>query len=221
MANGYAGKILKVDLTKKETSTINTAQYEEFGGGVGISAAIFWDLAVAPGDWDLQDAFDPRNVISLMSGPLAAAGVPGGGRTSVSAIAPETFPTPLFHRTSFGGRFATMLKLAGWDGIVIEGKADRPAWINIINDTITIEDAKSLWGLNTFETQDKIASMVSGRTRFGDEWEQIGESYKQPGRRYFALDLWEKPCRALPLWYTEAASALGRGAMAEFSAPKI
>jgi aldehyde:ferredoxin oxidoreductase len=177
MANGYAGKILKVNLTTRETSTIDTAQYEGFGGGVGIGAAIFWDLAVTPGDWDLQDAFDPRNVISLMSGPLAATGVPGGGRTSVCAIAPESYPTPLFHRTSFGGRFATMLKLAGWDGVAVHGKADRPVWINIINDRVTLEDAKALWGLNTYETQGQITSRVSGRTRFGEEWEQIGDTY--------------------------------------------
>jgi aldehyde:ferredoxin oxidoreductase len=177
MANGYAGKILKVNLTTKETSTLDTAQYEEFGGGVGIGAAIFWDLAVAPGDWDLQDAFDPRNVISLMSGPLAATGVPGAGRTSICAIAPETFPTPLFHRTSMGGRFATMLKLAGWDGVVVQGKADRPVWINILNDKVVIEDAKSLWGLNTFETQGQITSAIAGRTRFGEEWHQIGDGF--------------------------------------------
>jgi aldehyde:ferredoxin oxidoreductase len=174
---GYAGKILKVNLTTKETSALDTAQYEEFGGGAGIGAAIFWDLAVAPGDWDLQDAYDPRNVISLMSGPLAAAGVPGGGRTSVTGIGPETFPTALFHRTSMGGRFATMLKLAGWDGVVVQGKADRPVWINIINDKVTIEDAKSLWGLNTFETQGQILNSVAGKTRFGEEWNQVGESY--------------------------------------------
>jgi aldehyde:ferredoxin oxidoreductase len=177
MANGYAGKILKINLTTKETGRIETAQYEEYGGGVGIGAAIFWDLAVEPGDWDLQDAFDPRNVISLMSGPLCATGVPGAGRTSVCAIAPETFPTPLFHRTSMGGRFATMLKLAGWDGVVVQGKADRPVWINIVNDKVTIEDAKSLWGLNTFETQGNITAMVGGRTRFGDEWQQIGDDF--------------------------------------------
>jgi aldehyde:ferredoxin oxidoreductase len=175
MANGYAGKILKINLTTKEIGKLDTAQYEDFGGGVGIGAAIFWDLAVAPGDWDLQDAFDPRNVISLMSGPLAATGVPGAGRTSICAIAPETFPTALFHRTSMGGRFATMLKLAGWDGVVVQGKSDRPVWINIINDKVTIEDAKPLWGLNTFETQGQILSMVAGRTRFGEEWHQIGE----------------------------------------------
>jgi aldehyde:ferredoxin oxidoreductase len=177
MANGYTGKILKINLSTQEISHIDTAQYEDFGGGVGISAAIFWDLAVEPGDWDLQDAFDPRNVISLMTGPLGATGVPGAGRTSVCAIAPESYPTPLFHRTSFGGRFATMLKLAGWDGVVVHGKADKPVWINIINDKVVIEDAKSLWGLNTYETQDRILSAVAGRTRFGEEWDQVGDAY--------------------------------------------
>ena len=177
MANGYAGKILKINLTTKEIRSLDTAQYEEFGGGVGIGAAMFWELAVAPGDWDLQDAFDPRNVISLMTGPLAATGVPGAGRTSVCGIAPETFPTPLFHRTSMGGRFATMLKLAGWDGVAIQGKADGPVWINIINDKVTIEDAKTLWGLNTYETQGQIVSKVGGRTRFGEEWHQIDNDF--------------------------------------------
>lgn len=177
MANGYAGKILLVNLTAKSTSVIDTAKYEEFGGGVGMGAAIFWDLAVAPGDWDLQDAFDPRNVISLMTGPLAATGAPGSGRTSVCAIAPEPFPAPLFHRSSLGGRFGTMLKQAGWDGVVVQGKADRPVWINIINDKVTIEDAKTLWGLNTYETQGQILSAVAGRTRFGEEWHKVGDAY--------------------------------------------
>jgi aldehyde:ferredoxin oxidoreductase len=177
MANGYAGKIVRVNLTTKAISTIDTAKYQEFGGGYGIGTAIFWDLAVAPGQWDLKNGYDPRSVLVLMSGPLAATGVPGAGRTSVCGVSPEVYPAHCFYRANFGGRFATMLKLAGWDGIVLEGKAERPVWINIINDKVTIEDAKSLWGLNTFETQDKIVSMVGGRTRFGDEWQQIGEAY--------------------------------------------
>jgi len=177
MANGFTGKILRINLTTKAISTIDTAEYEEFGGGFGIGAALFWDLAVSPGKWDLQDAYDPRNVLTLMTGPLAATGVPAAGRTSVSGISPEVFPTNSFYRTNFGGRFATTLKLAGWDGIVLEGKADNPVWINIINDKVTIEDGKALWGLNTYETQNRITSMVGGKTRFGDEWQQIGDEY--------------------------------------------
>jgi len=177
MANGYAGRILRVNLTTKEIGTIDTARYEEFGGGYGMGTALFWDLAVAPGTWDLKDAYDPRNVLPFMAGPLAATGVPGAGRTSICGLSPETFPTCEFWRGNFGGQFGTMMKLAGWDGVVVEGKAEKPVWINIINDQVKIEDAKELWGLDTWETQNRITSMVGGKTRFGEEWQLIGEAY--------------------------------------------
>ena len=177
MANGYTGKILRVNLTTKEISSLDTAKYEEFGGGYGMGAAIFWELSVAPGRSDLRDPYDPGNVVSLMTGPLAGTGVPGGGRTSVCGISPETFPTCEFHSGNFGGRFGAMLKAAGWDGVVVEGGADKPVWINIINDKVTVEDGKELWGLDTWETQERILSMVAGRTRFGEEWQQIGSAY--------------------------------------------
>jgi aldehyde:ferredoxin oxidoreductase len=177
MTGGYTGKILRINLTTKSISTIDTAKYEEFGGGYGMGTAIFWDLAVAPGEWDLKDPYDPRNVLPLMVSPLAATGVPGAGRTSVCGLSPETFPTSEFWRGNFGGRFGTTLKLAGWDGVVVEGKAEKPIWINIINDQVKIEDAKELWGLDTWETQNRIAAMVGGNARFGEEWQQIGSDY--------------------------------------------
>ncbi len=177
MTGGYAGKILKVNLTDKTISTIDTARYEEYGGGYGMGTAIFWDLAVAPGEWDLKDPYDPRNVLPIMTGPLAATGVPGSGRTSICGLSPETYPTCEFWRGNFGGRWGTSLKLAGWDGVVVEGKADKPVWINIVNDQVKIEDAAELWGLDTYETQSRIASMVAGRTRFGEEWHQIENEF--------------------------------------------
>ncbi len=177
MSGGYTGKILRVDLTSKSISTIDTAKYEEFGGGYGMGTAIFWDLAVAPGEWDLKDPYDPRNVLPIMVGPLAATGVPGSGRTNICGLSPETFPSCEFWRSNLGGRFGTMMKLAGWDGVVVEGKADQPVWINIINDQVKIEDAKELWGLDTWQTQNRITSMVGGKTRFGEEWQQIGSTY--------------------------------------------
>ena len=188
LARGYAGKILRVNLTSRSIRTIDTAAYEEFGGGYGMGAAIFWDLAVAPREWDLQDPYDPRNVLSLMTGPLAATGVPGAGRTSVCGLSPETYPTCEFWRGNLGGLFGTMMKLAGWDGVVLEGKAERPVWINIINDQVKIEDARELWGLDTWETQHRITSMVCGKTRFGEEWQQIGNASLLPVRRSYAKD---------------------------------
>jgi aldehyde:ferredoxin oxidoreductase len=177
LTGGFTGKILRVNLTSGSTGIIHTEFYEEFGGGYGIGAAIFWDLAVTPCNWDMKDPFDPQNVISVMTGPLTATGVPGAGRTSICGMSSETFPTSEFSRGNFGGRFGTMLKLAGWDGVVVEGSSDKPVWINIINDKVKIEDAKELWGLDTWETQSRIVSMVGGRTRFGEEWQQIGDEY--------------------------------------------
>jgi aldehyde:ferredoxin oxidoreductase len=173
MANGYTGKIARINLTTKQITRLDTAKYEEYCGGYGIGAAIFWELAVAPGEWDLKDPFDPRHVLPIIVGPLAGTGVPGAGRTSICGISPETFPTCEFWRGNFGGRFGTMLKHAGWDGLVLEGKADGPVWINVTNDPIKIESAENLRGRDTWETQDMIRGMVGGRTRFGEEWKQL------------------------------------------------
>ncbi len=176
---GYAGKILRVNLTTKQISSIDTAKYEAYGGGYGMGTAIFWDLCVAPGDWDLQDPFDPRNIVCLMTGPLAATGLPFAARTSVSGLSPQAWPICWFSRSNFGGSFSTMLKLAGWDGIVIEGKSDEPVYINIVDDKVEIEDAKPLWGLSTWETQEEIWRMQSAKTltRYGSAWQKLGDRY--------------------------------------------
>jgi aldehyde:ferredoxin oxidoreductase len=146
---GLAGKILRVNLTAKQISSIATAQYENFGGGFGSAIAIFWDLCASQEDWDLRDAFEPRNVITLMTGPLAGTGVPYAARTSVSAVAPQPWPVNWFSHSNFGGNFAPMRKFAGWDGVVAERRSEAPVYINIIDDKVRIEDAKSLWGLDT------------------------------------------------------------------------
>jgi aldehyde:ferredoxin oxidoreductase len=176
---GYAGKILRVNLTTRQISSIDTAKYEDYWGGYGMGTAIFWDLCVAPGNWDLQDPFDPRNIVCLMTGPLAATGLPFAARTSVSGLAPQPWPVCWFSRSNFGGSFSTMLKLAGWDGIVIEGKSDVPVYINIIDDKVELEDAKSLWGLSTWETQEEIWRLHSerARVRYGSEWQKLDKGY--------------------------------------------
>ncbi len=178
-APGFAGKILRVNLTTRQISSIETSKYEDFGGGYGSAIAIFWDLCVAPGDWDLQDAFHPRNIVTLMTGPLAGTAVPFAGRTSVSGLGPQGWPIDWFSKSNFGGSFASMLKLAGWDGVVVEGKSDAPVYINIIDDKVTLEDAKSLWGLDTWETQEEIWKSCSTKApvRYGSEWQKLGNSF--------------------------------------------
>jgi aldehyde:ferredoxin oxidoreductase len=177
---GFTGKILLVNLTTKEIRPIDSAQYEMYGGGHGTAAAIFWDLCVAPGQWDLQDAFDPRNAVSLMTGPLAGTGLSYAGRTSVSGMSPQSWPVNWFCHSNFGGCFAPMLKLAGWDGVVVIGKAESPVYINIVDDKVTLEDAKALWGLTTWQTQEEIWRKSS--VRYGQEWQELekGSTIQRP-----------------------------------------
>ena len=171
MTSGYAGKILRLDLTNRSVSTLDTAQYEQFGGGHGIGSALFWDLCK---DKTIS-GFDPRNVITIMTSPLAGTLSPGTTRCEVQGIGPQGYPVEWFTRSNFGGRFAAQLKYAGYDGIVIEGKAEAPVWINIVNDKVTFEDAKGLLGLDTKETQEEIWRRVTGDRLH--EWREVGNTY--------------------------------------------
>jgi len=176
---GFAGKILLVNLTTGKISALDSARYEMYGGGHGTGTALFWDLCVAPGDWDLQDAYDPRNIVALMTGPLAGTGIAFAGRTSVSGLAAQTWPVNWFGHSNFGGSFAPTLKLAGWDGVVVQGKSESPVYINIADDRVTIEDARPLWGLNVWETQEEIWKMngVRAPVRYGSEWQKLGNGH--------------------------------------------
>lgn len=172
MANGYTGRILRLDLTKQTTSIIETRQYEEWGGGNGIGTAIFWDLC-----HDKRIAgTDPRNVVCVMTSPLAGTMAPSTGRTEIVGIGLQAYPVDWFTRSNLAGRFAAMLKAAGWDGIVIEGRASALCWIKIVNDTVTFEDAAHLKGLDCWETQIDIWNGVSGNRRFG-EWLPLEKGY--------------------------------------------
>ncbi|MCJ7769347.1 MAG: hypothetical protein MUO92_02580 [Dehalococcoidales bacterium] len=172
MTGGYTGKILRLNLTKGSVDTIDTSNYEEYGGGHGIGSAIFWDLC----EDKAISAFDPRNVVTMMTSPLAGTLTPSTGRCEVQGIAPLSYPIEWFTRSNFGGRFACMLKAAGWDGIVIEGKADNPVWINIINGNVTIEDAAGLWGKDTYDTQLEVWRLASETAKF-DKWLTVDDSY--------------------------------------------
>lgn len=168
---GYTGKILRVDLTNRRTSTISTSDYKEWGGGHGIGSAIFWDLC----EDKTIDGFDPRNVVTIMTSPLSGTMAPSAGsRCEVQGIGVQPHPVGWFTRSNFGGRFAAMLKFAGWDGIVIQGAADSPVWIKITDDKVSIEDANDLWGLDTYAAQQAIWAEM-GAQRYGD-WMQLGNS---------------------------------------------
>ena len=157
--DGYAGNIVRVNLTDRNISTIPTSDYEQWGGGHGIGSAIFFNLVKDK----TIDGFNPANIITIMTSPLSGTMVPGASaRTEVQAIGVQSYPIGWFTRSNFGGRFAAMLKYAQWDGIVIEGKANTPVWIDIRDRDVKIRDAGGLWGLDTWKTQKKIWRIIAG-----------------------------------------------------------
>jgi len=160
-----------LDLTARSASHTYTEEYREWGGGHGIGSALFWNLCQEK----TVSGFDPRNVITIVSNPLAGTLTPCTGRCEVQGIGPQAYPVEWFTRSSFGGRFAAQLKYAGWDGVVIEGRAASPVWVNVVNDKVTFEDARSLWGLDTRKTQEEIWRRVTGG-RY-DDWQEAGLGY--------------------------------------------
>ncbi len=151
--DGYAGQILRINLTERKVGVIPTQKYEHWVGGHGMGSAIFWDLVKDK----TIDGFDPANVVTLMTSPLSGTLVPAAsGRTEVQGIGVQSYPIGWFTRSNFGGRFSSMLKSAGWDGIVLEGKANEPVWIDVRNEKVTIRNAGRLWGMDTWQTQQEI-----------------------------------------------------------------
>jgi aldehyde:ferredoxin oxidoreductase len=174
MPGGYTGKIARVNLTTKTVSTIDTAKYEEFGGGHGMGSAIFFDLV---GDQLPFEAFDPRNLIIMMNSPFSGTFMPGSGRCEVQGLGPGLYPVEWFGHSNFGGRFTAQLKFAGWDGIVVEGASDKPVWINVMDDQVKIEDANGVWGMDTYDAQQEISRRVIPKLKNGEWAELAGDCY--------------------------------------------
>ena len=168
---GWTGKILRVNLSSGETSTIdrktkssvseaNTMKYvPDFIGGVGIASRIAWE-ELSPG----VDAFDPENMLFIMVGPLTGTLASGSGRVEVLGIAPQQHP-PIFSRSGMGGHWGAELKYAGYDGAIIHGKAEKPVYVWIDDGQVSILDAQNLWGRGTYGTTMALRALHGKRAR--------------------------------------------------------
>jgi len=159
---GWIGRILQVDLTSQRVSKLDTMKYAEaFIGGRGIAARIAWEQ-LPPN----VDAFDPENRLIFMTGPLTGTLAPtSGGRMVVCGAAPQAYPTTHYTRSNIGGFWAAELKYASYDGVVVNGKAGEQVYIWIDDEEVEIRDAKDLWGLDTFETQEALFKRHGRGTR--------------------------------------------------------
>ena len=151
-AFGWVGKLLRVDLTTGEVWTESSLEYgQKFMGARGIATRLAWE-DIPPG----TKAFDPGNVLYLGSGPLTGTSAPFSGRTTVCSLAPQGHPHEWFSRSSMGGYWGSMLKYAGYDGIVVVGNSPRPVYLWIDDDRVELRDAAHLWGQGIVETQQGL-----------------------------------------------------------------
>ncbi|MEM2450015.1 MAG: aldehyde ferredoxin oxidoreductase family protein [Candidatus Methanomethylicaceae archaeon] len=151
---GYKGKILRINLTTKKTSILEIT--DEFArkylGGNGFSARLLFDM-IDP----RIDAFDPTNVIAIMTGPMQGIYIPTSGKYHMASKSPLT--NGYFDSIS-GGHIGAEIKYAGYDGILITGRADKPVYIFIDDNNIEFKSAEKLWGRLTSETQEMIKEEI-------------------------------------------------------------
>ena len=148
--DGYAGKILRIDLTN---GTIKDEFPKEdvlkkWIGGAGLGALYLYD-EVSP---DI-DCFDPENRLIFTTGPLAGTRIPGGGSFSVSTKGCLTNGATSSQANGFWGAY---LKFSGVDGIIIQGISDKFVYLYVHDGAAEIRDASNLAGKDTWETDELI-----------------------------------------------------------------
>ena len=151
---GWIGKILRVNLSdgtiRKEALKID--DMHNFIGARGLGTKIFYD-EVDP----LVDPLSPINKIIFMTGPLTGTLATSGGRYNVIT---KGVLNGTIAASNSGGTFGPELKYAGYDGIIFEGKADKPVYLWINNNTVELRSAEDLWGKTVPETTDMIKDIT-------------------------------------------------------------
>jgi len=156
---GYAGKILRIDLSSVSLTQVSTLDYASFLGGRGIAAKIYWD-EVSPG----TSALDADNRLIFATGPLAGLPVLGSSRWTVCGKSPLLTPEQ-FCYCNLGGRWGAELKFAGYDAIVVQGKSERPVYLFLHDDSAELKDASALWGKGSIETRETLKSELGNSAR--------------------------------------------------------
>ena len=153
---GYTGRTLRVDLDRRAVTVEETPDVEKWLGPRGWNALVGWN-EVLPG----VGPFDPENRIIFSVGPLVGSGAPTSGRTTVSTLGPRGYPKPMWASATIGGYFGAELKYAGYDSIIVQGRAETPCYLLIEDDAVSLQDARELWGKGVFATQQALKARHS------------------------------------------------------------
>lgn len=155
---GYTGKILRVDLTNREITEFASDKYvSEYLGGRGLLARMYWD-EIKP---EVQP-LDPENKLMFAPGPLTATGAIGCGKCSATTKYPAFYTKYTFSANS-ASYFGPMLKLAGYDALIIQGKSNVPVYLWINDGKAEIRDAREYWGMTTRKTREGLKRKLDSR----------------------------------------------------------
>jgi len=154
LKGGYWGKILWVDLSSEETSvgTFDDGFARKYLGGVGLATRIIYERVTQN-----TNPLGPGNVLVFATGPYQAANIASAGRCSVAAKSPLT---GYWGEGLAGGHMGPELKRAGFDAVVITGKAKRPVYLWIKDGKAEVRDGSKFWGLETNQAVDALKEAV-------------------------------------------------------------
>jgi aldehyde:ferredoxin oxidoreductase len=159
--HGWVGKIIDADLNDGKITQFSIERNaEKFLGGRGIASRIYWETVIPE-----IEAFDPKNRLIFMTGPLVATGVLAANRLSVVSKSPMAFPEGYCYG-NIGGFFGPELKKAGFDGLVITGRSPKPVYLLIHDGEAEFKDASPLWGHGAYWVAEKLQEIHGNGVRF-------------------------------------------------------
>ena len=167
---GYAGQLLYIDLTSGsvEKKPLDMDLARDFIGGLGFGTRIYLDMIK---DNPEVAALAPENPFVIMTGPVTGLKMDGAARWTVGTRSPQT---GFWGDANVGGFFGAHLKFAGYDGIVLTGKAQAPSYIYIDDDTVEIRDADAYWGMDTYATDERMKTDLKGQSKRSGQVLAIG-----------------------------------------------
>lgn len=157
MISGYAGKIAWIDLTEGRVSVEELGEgiARKYLGGKGLGAYLLY-RSLSPH----TDPYDPHNNLIFITGPLTGTTFPAVSRSAVITKSPMT---GTFLDSYSGGFFGPHMKYAGYDVLVIRGRAKKPVYIMVDNGEVSIKESDHLWGLSTSETENRLRNELKRR----------------------------------------------------------
>ena len=156
---GNMGKVLEYDLSAGQTTEVELGEeiYRQYIGGAGIAAKLLYDR----GNLDAKP-LDPEALLIFAAGPLTGIGFSGTSRFTVGARSPQT---GIWGQASCGGNFGPELKLCGYDALILKGKAERPSYLLLSDNSAELVDAADLWGRDTYEVTDILKEKHSKQVK--------------------------------------------------------